>query len=252
MADHTRIAWCDATFNPWMGCIKVSPGCTHCYAETWVRRTGGRLWGPDSQRQVTSPSNWANPLSWNRKAERAGRPSTVFCGSLCDVFEDHPTAEATRPRLFDLIRRTPWLTWLLLTKRSTRIADCLPADWGEGYANVWLGVSVEDRRYGLPRIDDLRQVPAVLRFLSVEPLLEDLGSVELTGIGWVIVGGESGSGFRPMDHAWVRPIRDRCLALGVPFFFKQSSGSRSETGIELDGEIVRQYPARRESLPQLC
>jgi len=251
MAEGSIIAWTDNTFNPWMGCTKVSPGCTNCYAETLTtNRMGKRLWGPLGNRQVTSKDNWKKPFRWNRCAERTGTHSKVFCGSLCDVFEDHPTANETRPHLWEVIRSTPHLEWQVLTKRSDRIKNNLPADWAHGYPNVWLGVSVEDQEYADLRIPDLQAVPAKIRFLSIEPML---GPVDVSShlgpdrINWVIVGGESGSHYRPMDHAWARSVRDQCREASVPFFFKQSSTGRTEKGTELveeDGSraVVREFP----------
>jgi len=251
MAESSIIAWTDNTFNPWMGCVKVSPGCAHCYAETLTKnRMGLHLWGAKAARQVTSPSNWKKPVAWNCEAERDGQRKRVFCASLCDVMEDHPTAAATRPRLWDLIRSTPWLDWQLLTKRPENYAGNLPADWGDGWPNVWLGTSIESNEY-LGRADILRQVPATVRFISYEPALGPLTDIDLSGIDWLIVGGESGSNFRLMDHAWARDARAKCGAAGTAFFFKQSSAYRTEMGIELDGQIVRNYPQRRIPLPQL-
>ncbi len=247
--ENSIIAWTSNTFNPWMGCVKVSPGCTHCYAETLTKnRMGLSLWGAGGTRQVTSATNWRKPVSWNREAQRSGERQRVFCASLCDVFEDHPTGDATRPRLWDLIRRTPNLDWQLLTKRADRITGCLPSDWGDGWPNVWLGVSCEDRKHGLPRLDHLRDIPAVVRFTSAEPLLEDITPCDLTGIDWVIVGGESGAGYRLMDHQWARNLRMACAEQGSAFFFKQSSAFRTEMGIELDGEIIREFPVPRSAL----
>jgi protein gp37 len=247
MADNSIIAWTNHTLNPWMGCMKVSDGCKHCYADTLVtNRMGLKLWGPASTttRQVTSNAIWRKPITWNREAALRDEETFVFCASLCDVFEDHPIAEATRPRLWDLIRSTPSLTWQLLTKRPERIAQCLPADWGEGWPHVWLGTSIEDMRVA-ERADALRTVPAVVRFISYEPALGPLDDLALDGIDWVIYGGESGPGYRPHDLAWPRVMRDRCDALGVAFFFKQSAAARTEMGIRLDGELIRLWPTPR-------
>ena len=245
MAEETLIAWTDHTFNPWMGCVKVSEGCRHCYAETLTtKRMGLRLWGPGTDRQVTK-TPWENALTWNRAAAKAKARRRVFCASLCDVFEDHPVADATRPRVWDLIRNCEWLDWQLLTKRPHRIVDCLPKDWGPaGYPNVWLGTSIEDMRVA-ERADHLRGIPAVVRFISYEPALGSLDDLDLAGIDWVIVGGESGSGFRQMNVDWARSMRRKCAAAGVAFFFKQSAAIRTEMGIELDGQIVREYPTPR-------
>jgi len=192
---------------------------------------------------VVRTKTWSDPLKWQREAEAAGRTELVFTCSWSDWF--HDDADDWRDEAWALVKRCPNLHFQILTKRAERILDHLPADWGEGYENVWLGVSVEDRRFGLPRIDALRDIPAVVRFLSIEPLLEDLGQIDLTGIDWVIVGGESGPDYRPMDHAWARSIRDQCREAGVAYFFKQSAAPRTEMGIELDGQIIRQFPTPR-------
>jgi protein gp37 len=192
---------------------------------------------------VVRTKTWRDPLKWQREAEAAGRTELVFTCSWSDWFIKD--ADEWRDEAWALIKSCPNLHFQILTKRAERILDHLPADWGEGYPNVWLGVSVEDRRFGLPRIEVLREIPAVVRFLSIEPLLEDLGQIDLTGIDWVIVGGESGPGYRPMEHAWARSIRDQCREAGVAFFFKQSAAHYTERGIELDGEIIRQFPTPR-------
>ena len=253
MASKTLIAWTDATFNAWMGCTKVSAGCDHCYAETLTKnRMGIEVWGKDATRQVTTTANWRKPIAWNREAAEAGERRRVFCGSLMDWAEAHPIANASRPKLWRLIRETPWLDWLLLTKRSGRIARCLPDDWGEGYPNVWLGTSIEDMRVAF-RADHLRAVPAVIRFISYEPALGPLDDLNLTGIHWLLYGGESGPGYRGEGvfddpHAWARAMRYRCLKAGTTFFFKQSAAPRTEMGTEIDGETVRKWPRGREPL----
>jgi protein gp37 len=243
MAEQTSILWTDHTFNPWRGCTKVSDGCKFCYAEAQQDlRLKAVHWGPNGTRVVAAVSTWREPLTWNRAARRAGERRRVFCASLADVFEDRPDLEQPRARLWELINQTTGLDWLLLTKRAHRIAECLPADWGSGWPNVWLGTSVENKKDGLPRIEHLRRIPAVVHFLSAEPLLEDLGPIDLTGIDWVIVGGESGRNYRPMDHMWARGLRDHCRRNGVAFFFKQSAGSKPGTGIDLDGEVIQEFP----------
>lgn len=245
MPEKTIIAWTDHTFNPWMGCVKVSAGCANCYAERLTRdRMGLGLWGINSKRQVTK-SPWRNVLSWNAAAMRAGERRRVFCASLCDVFEDHPTANETRPALWQLIRECTSLDWQLLTKRPERIAGNLPSDWGcHGWPHVWLGTSLEDMRVA-ERADCLRYIPAVVRFISYEPAIGPLDELNLDGIDWVIYGGESGPGYRAEDKAWARTMHRKCSEQGVAFFHKQSSAFRTERGIELDGRIVRQYPVPR-------
>lgn len=250
MSEQTAIAWTDHTFNPWMGCTKVSAGCANCYAETLTKnRMGLSLWGPGSARQVTTPQNWNKVKQWHKAAVEAGESARVFCASLCDVFEDHPTANATRPRLWDWIRQHPWLDWQILTKRPERILDNLPEDWGDGWEHVWLGTSIEDNRVAY-RAHYLREVPASIRFVSYEPALGPLDQLDLSGIQWVIYGGESGPGHRAEDKQWARDMRAKCLERGAAFFHKQSAAYRTEIGIELDGEIVRAYPRERRRVPQ--
>jgi protein gp37 len=165
----------------------------------------------------------------------------VFCASLSDVFEDHPDWTPVRPELWDLIRKCPDLDWLLLTKRPENISRMLPADWGQGWDHVWLGTSIEDMRVA-KRADDLRAIPAAVRFISYEPALGPLDALNLTRIDWVIYGGESGTGWRKDNADWARAMRDKCAAEGVTFFHKQSSGPRPGCGVELDGEILQAWP----------
>jgi protein gp37 len=243
MAEKTTISWTHHTFNPWRGCAKVSPGCAHCYAEAMAARNPAVLgeWGRGGTRVVASESTWRHPVRWDRAASAACERRRVFCASMADVFEEHPDLPSPRARLWGLVRATPGLDWLLLTKRPENIPAMMPhGDW----PNVWLGTSVEDRKR-LGRVGALRAAPqrVPVRFVSAEPLLEDLGNVDLTGVGWLIVGGESGPGFRPMDHAWALSLLRQCRAAGVAFFFKQSAAYRSETGGQLGGRIYHEYPA---------
>ncbi|ACL59097.1 phage Gp37/Gp68 family protein [Methylobacterium nodulans] len=224
MAENTKIEWCHHTFNPWVGCTRLSPACDHCYAEAWAKRTGqAHLW--TGERRRTSASNWQQPLKWDRAAAAAGERHRVFCASLADFF-DNQVPSRWRDDAWHLISQTPQLDWMLLTKRPQNIAKMLPGPatgapaWGEGWPNVWLGTTIEDRAR-LRNPDALRTVPARVRFLSCEPLLEDLGEIDLTGIHLVIVGGESGPGARPMRAEWARSIRDQCIAAGVAYHFKQ-------------------------------
>lgn len=249
MATESIIAWTDSTFNPWMGCVKVSDGCTNCYAETLTaNRMGLKLWGKRAKRQRTSVQNWNKPRRWNRDAVAAGESSRVFCASLCDVFEDHPQADEWRPDLWRLIRETPDLDWQLLTKRPERIAANLPEDWGNGWDNVWLGTTIEDERVAW-RADHLRAIPAAVRFISYEPAIGPLAhALNLTDLHWIIYGGESGPGYRREDKQWARDMHTACADAGVAFFHKQSAGHRTELGIELDGRIVREYPQPRRVL----
>ena len=267
---NSHIEWCDHTFNPWEGCTKVSPGCAHCYAEARNHRFArGVNWGPGAARRRTSPANWKQPLAWDRKAawdlrdaeacarELPRRPR-VFCASLADWLDDEVPV-AWLAELLDLIRSTPNLDWLLLTKRpqlwrprmeqvvALEIADgpsgadqcygvALAAAWLNGLApaNVWVGTTVEDQTRADERIPALLEIPAVIRFLSCEPLLGALDIEEYLDdqcdggyilgsapIHWVICGGESGPKARPMHPAWARELRDQCASTSVPFLFKQ-------------------------------
>jgi len=247
VADETIIAWTDHTFNPWMGCTKVSEGCRNCYAETLTKnRMGLSLWGPQTGRQVTK-APWQNVLKWNAAAKTVGVVRRVFTGSLMDWAEDRRDLDEPRRRMWDLIRRCDGLHFQMLTKRPENIARFLPSDWGDGYPNVWLGTTIEDMRVA-DRADHLRVIPAAVRFISYEPAIGPLDDLNLTGIDWVIYGGESGPGHRPEDKKWARVMKAKCEAVGVAFFHKQSAGYRTELGIELDGEIVREYPTVRVPL----
>lgn len=249
MSANTAIEWADHTFNIAEGCFKVSPGCKHCYAATRAHRFRHDVWGPPATtpRRTRDAAYWRDPLKWNRAAQFEGRRERVFCSSLCDVFEDHPTIDAERTKLWPLIRATPQLDWLLLTKRPERIVETLPPDWGYGYPNVWLGTSVESAAYE-DRICALLRAPAILHFVSAEPLLAPLSRalfVEGYGVDgrrhrieWVIAGGESGAGARPCALDWLRDLRDQCADAGVPFFLKQLGGhpnKRAHVAAVLDG-----------------
>lgn len=245
MGDQTLIAWTDHTFNPWMGCVKVSQGCKNCYAEVLIReRMQMDIWGPNKKRVRTAQSNWQKPVQWNREAQGSNEITKVFSGSLCDVFEDHPDLDPFRSQFFELIRKTPNLHWQLLTKRPENFRRFLPPDWGQGYPNVWLGTSIEDMRVA-SRVEHLQAANAIVRFISYEPALGPLHELDLSGIDWVIYGGESGRNYRPHDLAWPRAMRDKCKREGVAFFFKQSSAPRTEMGITLDGKMIREYPTPR-------
>lgn len=247
LAENSGIVWTDHTFNPWIGCTKVSRACKNCYASVWDNRFGGQRWGRRAARVRTK--TWAMPLRWNRIAEAEGRRQRVFCASLADVFDDHVSIESFwRSELWRLIVATPWLDWLMLTKRPENIGGFLPPDWGVGYPNVWLGVSAECQETFDWRVPRLEKIPAVVRFASMEPLQ---GVVDLRGghgLDWVIVGGESGSGCGELKPEWVRAVRDQCMALDVAFLFKQWSGrTRAQIdalGREVDGVLHDGYPAR--------
>jgi|SRR5437667_3789065 len=252
MSEHSSIEWTDATWNPVRGCTKVSPGCTHCYAETFAERFRGVRGHPYEQgfdlRLV--PEKLSEPLHWRR-------PRMIFVNSMSDLFhkdvpDDYIVSVA---RVMKLAR---WHTFQVLTKRSERLRDLLESKlvFAASDRHIWWGVSVENRKHGLPRVRDLQAAPAAVRFLSIEPLLEELGSFDLTGIAWVIVGGESGPGARPMQPAWVRSLRARCRRARIPFFFKQWGGpQKSVAGRQLDGRTYDEMPRvvrdTRPDVPQL-
>jgi len=227
------------SFNPWIGCTKVSDGCKHCYAETLMDHRYGKVqWGPTGTRQRTSAANWRKPLQWNKQAQAEGVRYRVFCASLADVFENNPQLLDWRQELFALIEQTPNLDWLLLTKRPQHVFDFVPKHWLAGLpANIWLGTSVENQEQADKRIPDLMAIPAKVHFLSMEPLLgpvdlrqyyreEGAGaySLWLDYIDWVIVGGESGKEARPMQLEWAQSIAEQCKNADVPFFMKQLGG----------------------------
>jgi protein gp37 len=230
MGERTGIAWTHHTFNPWWGCAKVSPACDNCYAETLAGRFGTG-WGVESRRRFFGAAHWQGPVRWARKARDAGERRRVFCASMADVCEhlppSHPDAmemAGARTRLFDLIDATgDALDWLLLTKRPERAPALMPAAWKEApppYA--WWGVTFEDQERADLRLPRLFRIPAALRFVSYEPALGPVAwHTTLPGIDWVICGGESGAGARPMHPAWARGARDACVAAGIPYFFKQ-------------------------------
>ncbi len=254
MAENSNIEWTRHTFNPWIGCTKVGPGCDHCYAEAWDSRglqQRETRWGPHATRTRISAANWRQPLKWNRQAAAAGERRRVFCASLADVFDNHPSIlPQWRADLWKLIEATPNLDWMLLTKRPGNIGNMLPVpfDFDRLYPNVWLGCTVVNQTEADRDIPKLLAVPAAVRFLSMEPLLgrviiDDMCDGHkfydpLRGNWWhdsepphiecgkpkidlVIVGDESGRGARPMHPDWARSLRDQCQAAGVAFHFKQ-------------------------------
>jgi protein gp37 len=213
MGQFTGIQWTDRTFNPWRGCTKISPGCKNCYMFTEQERYG------QDPSVVTLTKTWRDPMKWQKEAEAAGRFDRVFTCSWSDWF--HEDADIWRPMAWNLVRSCPNLIFQILTKRPERIVDHLPPDWGAGYPNVWMGVSVENNKHGLPRIAHLVHVDAPIRFLSVEPLLERMDLIPLVGIHWVIIGGESGPGARPCQIEWIADVLDQARAAGVAPFVKQ-------------------------------
>jgi protein gp37 len=242
MGAYSKIEWTTHTFNPWWGCTKVSDGCKHCYAESLSSRYGFDCWGPKRERRMLSDHHWAAPVLWDQAAAETGVRSRVFCASMADVFDERAPKEEFR-RLWSLIRRTPNLDWQILTKRTHRILENLPSDWGDGYQNVWLGTSVEDERV-VQRIRQLAPIPATVHFLSLEPLIGPLPNLPLRGIEWVIVGGESGSGARPMQAEWVLDIQEQCRRAEVAFFFKQWGGTnKKKAGRTLNGREYDELPS---------
>lgn len=245
MGDTTKILWCDHSFNAWWGCFKVSEECKNCYAETFSKRVGKDIWGPaiNTDRWILSENNWKNPLKWNRQAEKEGQYHRVFCSSMSDVFEDHPAVTESRKRLWDVIEQTPWLNWQLLTKRPENIMSMAP--WGQSWpGNVWAGASVGTQARAIERIPELLKVPAKVRFLSCEPLLEAVDLTPwLSALQWIICGGESGPRHRAFDPDWARSLRDQCLEANIPYFFKQHGGLHHDSGGNLlDGQTWQQFP----------
>ena len=243
MADITGISWTDRTHNEWWGCSSTAgAGCDNCYAATLDHRTGGNYFGIGTAPRLTSEQNRNKPYRWDRDAARNGSRVRVFCGSMMDFFDKNAPAEA-RDALWGKIKDTQNLDWQILTKRTANIAKMLPADWGDGYKNVWLGATCENRKSGLRRLEQIKEAPAKIRFLSVEPLLEDLGDIRLDGIQWVIVGGESGTGFRVMAKTWADRVIAQCQEQNVAVFFKQWGGlARDAGGCVIDGREIKQWP----------
>lgn len=267
MSANSKIEWTHHTYNPWWGCIEVSPACDNCYARTFAKRTGHQVWGAagETPRRFFGPKHWAEPLKWDAAAKAAGERHRVFCASMADVFEQNADLDAERERLWALIGETPNLDWLLLTKRPQNIRRMVPRYWLESpRPNVWYGTTVENQHYADQRIPILLAVPAVVRFLSMEPLL---GPVDLErflvrydsvhgepwmsrgDLHWVITGGESGPHFRPADPDWYRSLRDQCVEAGVAFFFKQWSALNPKPlGRLLDGRTWNQFPEPRAAV----
>jgi protein gp37 len=241
---NSKIEWTDATWNPVRGCTKISPGCLHCYAETFAERWRGVRGHPFEQgfdlRVV--PEKLGDPLRW-------GTSRMIFVNSMSDLFHEKVSDDYI-VSVARVMTAANWHTYQVLTKRADRLQKLLKGKlrFAAEQQHIWWGVSVENHKHGIPRIDLLRNSPAQVRFLSVEPLLENLGPINLEGINWVIVGGESGPGARPMDISWVRDIHAQCRRAKVAFFFKQWGGVRkSEAGRELDGQTYDEFPKRKEA-----
>jgi protein gp37 len=240
MSDNSKIEWTDATWNPVRGCTKISPGCTHCYAETFAERfrdVPGHPFEFGFDLRLI-PEKLGDPIRWSK-------PKKIFVNSMSDLFHEGVPDEYIE-NVCRVMLAANWHTYQVLTKRADRMASLLSSQLKKAAAasHVWWGVSVENQKHGLPRIERLRDAKPKVAFLSVEPLLEDLGIIDLRHIHWVIVGGESGPGARPMRKEWVRNIRTQCQVGGIPFFFKQWGGVRkSETGRTLDGKTYDEFPA---------
>lgn len=239
MSEKSKIEWTDATWNPVRGCTKISPGCKHCYAETFSERFRGVPGHPFEfgfdLRLV--PEKLADPIRW-------GTPKMIFVNSMSDLFHQEVPDDYI-VQVCEVMLVADWHIFQILTKRADRMQRLLRTKLRSAAqaSHIWWGVSVENRRHGLPRIAELRDAKCAVAFLSIEPLIEDLGKFDLTGIDWVIVGGESGPGARPIDPKWVRSIRTQCGALKVPFFFKQWGGIRkSDAGRTLDGKTYDEFP----------
>lgn len=245
MAGQSAISWTDATFNPWIGCTKVSVGekgaCELCYAERDNNRRGWVSgWGHGVPRRRTAPSNWKQPFRWNRQAADAGRPLRVFCASLADVF-DNEVPQEWRDDLWEVVRSTPHLRWLLLTKRIGNAPDMLPRDWP--YANAGLGATIVTQKEWDRDYNKLAAIPAAFHFVSDEPTLDyiEIGDARPD---WIITGGESGPGFRPLNMNMVRHMRDQCARNGITFHHKQNGGVRGkDTGCMIDGTEYKHFPA---------
>lgn len=241
MSQNSAIEWTDATWNPVRGCTKISPGCAHCYAETFAERFRGVKGHPYEQgfdlRLV--PGKLGDPLRW-------ASPKMIFVNSMSDLFHQDVPDEYIE-RVCRVMEMANWHTYQILTKRADRMRDLLRGrlSFAAALSHTWWGVSVENRKHGVPRIDIIRDAPASVRFLSIEPLIEDLGELNLDGIGWVIIGGESGPGARTLQKSWVERIRDQCAIAQVPFFFKQWGGVRKvKAGRALDGQTHDEIPNR--------
>lgn len=241
MSEQSKIEWTEATWNPVRGCTKISDGCKHCYAETFAERFRGVKGHPYGQgfdlRLV--PEKLAEPLRWRN-------PKMIFVNSMSDLFHENVPDEYV-VAVAKVMVEAKWHTYQVLTKRSERLRELLNTSlqFAANQKHIWWGVSVENKKYGLPRIEDLRNAGAAIKFLSVEPLLEDLGGFNLKGMDWIIVGGESGHGARPMKKEWVASVRDQCKREGVAFFFKQWGGVRKKAaGRKLDGKTYDEFPQR--------
>jgi protein gp37 len=235
----SNISWTDATWNPWMGCDKVGgpeSECANCYIGRVLGKQGREPWG---QVYRASESTWNLPYRMQKKSVAEKKRYRIFTCSLSDWF--HREADDWRSEAWHIIRDCPNVDFLILTKRAHRIKECLPSDWGNGWPNVWLGVSV-GRKNSIHRIEKLRHIPAKIRFISAELLLESLGEIDLSGIHWLIAGGESGDNYRRMQKIWAQELKDKCEAANIPFFFKQGSAFQSGRHEDLLGRVYKSWP----------
>jgi len=262
MGKDSAISWTHHTFNPWWGCVEVSPACDNCYArELAVKRWGFDIWGKDKPRRFFTDKHWNEPIKWNTAAKNAKTRHRVFCASMADICEDRDDLNPHRKRLWDLIEATPDLDWMLLTKRPEHYRKMLPTHWqvaGDKPArpNVWLGTTAENQRRADERIPELFKVPAAVYWISAEPLVGpidfsghwsregQLSSAFSRGIDWIIVGGESGEEPRRMDPQWARDIRKQCQENGAAFHFKQKGRILSaEMGCkDKEGKKLAEWP----------
>ena len=244
MGENSKISWTDHTFNPWIGCTNVSPGCDNCYAEALAKRTSMAKWGHGEPRRRTSAENWRKPLTWDRKAREAGERHRVFCASMADVF-DTEVPDAWRYDLIGLIDATPNLDWLLLTKRPEPMRNYMTGL--RLRSNIRLGVTIENAAAVPIRMPALYDVKARgwPTFVSYEPAIESVNFEPfMPAIDWLICGAESGPKRRPFDEDWARSARDACIKAGVPFFYKQKiDGGRKIELPELDGKVWDEVPA---------
>ncbi len=248
--EYSKIEWTDHTFNPWIGCTQISPACQYCYAMVMMAMRYKKVeWGRGKPRLRTTEDYWRKPISWDRKAKKAGVRWRVFCCSLADVFdgESREILDEWRKDLWALIEKTPNLDWLLLTKRPENVMEMVP--WGRAFpGNVWIGTTVEDSKYAEIRLPILSEIPAAVRFVSAEPLLSDF-SLKGYKVDWLIAGGESGTHFREVNPDHIRSLRDQCKSRGISFFFKQWGGrSPKENGRELDGREWSEFPTPRRAV----
>jgi protein gp37 len=245
MGESTGIEWTHHTFNPWWGCVRVSPGCEHCYAETAAKRYGHNVWGVQAGRRFFGEKHWAEPVKWNAKAKAASIRRRVFCASMADVFESNRDLDEQRARLWPLIEATPSLDWQLLTKRPENVARLVPPAWMSDWpVHAWLGFTAESQEYFNARYHHVRSLPAHVIYCSYEPALGPIDVGGAVRLSWLIAGAESGHGARPMAQEWVRAVKDQCVALGIAFFYKQDAlkGRKIHTP-ELDGRQWLEFPA---------